>query len=231
MRTPAFGWRDYWRMLTSGRPWLPWRYFREAHAYDLRRGTDTHVRLRKEDFGAEPPGFADGTYYMASWTGEIDWAYRETRALLGPEFDAFAFVDVGCGKGKAVLRWTELRAQAGSGQRICGFDYHGPLVAIAQANHAKLFGAPGDLSVAGAEDFDFAPFGERVLCYLYNPFGGDLMRRFLGRLRDLDVVIVYNNPAEAATLRELGFVALRTKRGDCPNAHTIIYANRRTGAT
>lgn len=230
MRTPAFGWRDYWRMLTSGRPWLPFRYFREAHAFDLRRGTDTHVRIAKADFGAEPPGFAQGTFYMASWTSELDWAYRETRALLGAEFDTFAFVDVGCGKGKAVLRWTELRAETGSAQRIYGFDYHAPLVAIAQANHAKRFGAPGDLSVAGAEDFDFAPLGERVLCYLYNPFGADLMRRFLGRLRDRDVVIIYNHPAEDAALREQGFVALRTKHGGCPNAHTVIYANRRPAA-
>ena len=230
MRTPAFGWRDYWRMLTSGRPWLPWRYFREAHAFDVRRGTDTHVRLRKEDFGAEPAGFAEGTYYMASWTSEIDWAFRETRALLGPEFDAFAFVDVGCGKGKAVLRWTELCARAGSAQRICGFDYHAPLVAIARRNHARCFRSPGLITTDGAETFDFAPLGGRVLCFLYNPFGAALMRRFLGRLRDLDVVIIYNNPTEDAVLRELGYVALRTKHGDCPNARTTIYANRRPAA-
>jgi SAM-dependent methyltransferase len=230
MRTPAFGWRDYWRMLTSGRPWLPFRYFREAHAFDLLRGTDTHVRLRKEDFGAEPQGFAEGTFYMASWTNEVDWAFRETRALLGAEFDSFAFVDVGCGKGKAVLRWTELCARDGSAQRIAGFDYHGPLVAIARRNHEKLFGLPGRLSTDGAEDFELTPLGGRLLCYLYNPFGADLMRRFLARLRDLDVVIIYNNPAEDAVLRELGYVALRTKRGDCPNACTTIYARGRRAA-
>jgi SAM-dependent methyltransferase len=230
MRTPAFGWRDYWRMLTSGRPWLPWRYFREAHAFDLRRGTDTHVRVPKEDFGAEPAGFAEGTFYMASWTSEIDWAFRETRALLGPEFDRFAFVDVGCGKGKAVLRWTELCARAGSAQRIAGFDYHEPLVAIARRNHAKRFGAPGLITTADAERFDFAPLGGRVLCYLYNPFGPGLMRRFLERLRGLDVVLIYNNPAEDATLRAQGFVACRIKDGGCPNAHTIIYANLRRPA-
>lgn len=230
MRTPAFGWRDYWRMLTSGRPWLPFRYFREAHAFDLRRGTDTHARLRKEDFGAEPPGFAEGTFYMASWTSEIDWAFRETRALLGADFDSFAFVDVGCGKGKAVLRWTELCARAGSAQRITGFDYHAPLVDIARRNHEKLFGVPGRLTADGAETFDFAPLGDRVLCYLYNPFGTGLMRRFLGRLRHLDVVLVYNHPVEDATLRELGFVACHTKDGGCPNACTTIYANRRRPA-
>ena len=230
MRTPAFGWRDYWRMLTSGRPWLPWRYFREAHAFDLRRGTDTHVRVPKEDFGAEPAGFAEGTFYMASWTSEIDWAFRETRTLLGPEFDRFAFVDVGCGKGKAVLRWTELCARAGSAQRIAGFDYHEPLVAIARRHHAKRFGAPGLITTADAERFDFAPLGGRVLCYLYNPFGPGLMRRFLGRLRGLDVVLIYNNPAEDATLRAQGFVACRIKDGGCPNAHTVIYANLRRPA-
>jgi SAM-dependent methyltransferase len=217
-------------MLTSGRPWLPWRYFREAHAFDLRRGTDTHVRVPKEDFGAEPAGFAEGTFYMASWTSEIDWAFRETRALLGPEFDRFAFVDVGCGKGKAVLRWTELCARAGSAQRIAGFDYHEPLVAIARRNHAKRFGAPGLITTADAERFDFAPLGGRVLCYLYNPFGPGLMRRFLGRLRGLDVVLIYNNPAEDATLRAQGFVACRIKDGGCPNAHTVIYANLRRPA-
>ena len=62
---------------------------------------------RSPRFGAEPPGFAEGTFYMASWTSEIDWAFRETRTLLGEDFDAFAFVDVGCGKGKAVLRWLD----------------------------------------------------------------------------------------------------------------------------
>lgn len=230
MRTPAFGWRDYWRMLTSGRPSLPWRYFREAHAYDLRRGTDTHARLNKEDFGAAPAGFAEGTCYTASWTSEIDWAFRETRALLGPEFDAFAFVDVGCGKGKAVLRWTELCRRAGSAQRIAGFDYHAPLVEVARRNHAKLFGTPGRLTTDGAETFAFAPLGGRVLCYLYNPFGADLMRRFLRRLDGLDVVVIYNNPVEDAALRDLGFVVWRSKQGDCPAARTTLYANRRTAA-
>ena len=61
-------------------------------------------------------------------------------------------------------------------------------------------------------------------------FGAGLMRRFLTRLRELDVVLIYNHPAEEATLRELGYVALSTKRGDCPNAHTVIYANRRQPA-
>lgn len=217
-------------MLTSGRPWLPFRYFRDAHAFDLLRGTDTHVRLRKEDFGAEPPGFAEGTFYMASWTSELDWAYRETRALLGAEFDAYAFIDVGCGKGKAVLRWTELCAQNGSAQRIAGFDYHEPLVAIARQNHRKRFGTPGELTVAGAEDFAFGPPGGRVLCFLYNPFGAPLMRRFLERLREHDVVLIYNHPAEDATLRELGYAPLRSKDGGCPNARTTLYANRRRAA-
>jgi hypothetical protein len=45
------------------------------------------------------------------------------------------------------------------------------------------------------------------------------------------VVLIYNHPAEDATLRELGFVALRIKDGGCPNAHTVIYANRRRAAT
>ena len=226
MRTPAFGWRDYWRMLTSGRPWLPWRYFREAHAFDLRRGTDTHVRVPKEDFGAEPAGFAEGTFYMASWTSEIDWAFRETRTLLGPEFDRFAFVDVGWAK-QAVLRGPNC-ARAPLAQRIAGFDYHerGPIA----AHHAKRFGAPGLITTADAERFDFAPLGGRVLCYLYNPFGPGLMRRFLGRLRGLDVVLIYNNPAEDATLRAQGFVACRIKDGGCPNAHTVIYANLRRPA-
>jgi hypothetical protein len=228
MSTPSFGWRDYWRMLTSGRPWLPWRYFREAHSFDLRRGTDTHVRLRKEDFGAEPSGFADGNFYMASWTGEIDWAFHETRALLGQEFDGFAFVDAGCGKGKVVLRWTELCRSASSTQPILGFDYHEPLVMIARRNHAKLFGQPGLITTDSAESFDFTPLGGRILCYLYNPFGAALMRRFLTRICDRDAVLVYNNPVEDMTLREMGFVALRAKQGDCPNAHTVIYANRRT---
>lgn len=231
MKPPCFGWRDYWRMLTSGRPWLPWRYFRDAHAFDLRRGTDTHVRLRKEDFGVEPMDFADGTFYMASWTSEIDWAFRETRSLLGSEFDTFSFIDVGCGKGKAVLRWTELADCAGSSQRIMGFDYHQPLVEIARRNHTKLLGTPGNLTVAGADDFDFGPLGERILCFLYNPFGPAVMRRLLERLRGYDVVLIYNHPAEDATLRELGFVALRIKDGGCPNAHTVIYANRRRDAT
>ena len=87
-----------------------------------------------------------------------------------------------------------------------------------------------DITTAGAETFDFAPLGGRVLCYLYNPFGPGLMRRFLERLRDLDVVLIYNNPSEDATLRELGFVACVAKDGGCPNAHTVVYANRRRPA-
>ena len=222
-----FGWHDYWRMLLCGRPWLPFCYFVEAHAFDLRRGTDTHTRLLKNDYGAEPAGFDDGTFYMASWTSEVDKNFGVVRALLGDKFDSYTFVDVGCGKGKVVLRWTELCAHAGCTQHVAGFDYHAPLIETARKNHTRLFGSTGHLTVDAAERFDFGRHGSRVICYLYNPFGPVIMRRFLARLRHLEVVLVYNHPVEDETVRDMGFAAVHRHDNGCAHAHTIVYVNSR----
>lgn len=223
----SFGWRDYWRMLTCGRPWLPFRYFTDVHAFDLCRGTDTHTRLVKDEYGAAPPGFEDGVLYMASWTSEIDRIFGRVRDLLGDDFESYSFVDVGCGKGKVVLRWTELCARVKCKQHIAGFDYHEPLISIARSNYALLFGKSGHLTTETAERYDFGRDGQRVICYLFNPFGPTLMRRFLARLRHLDVLLVYNNPVEDDTVRDMGFVAVSASDRGCPNARTIIYTNRR----
>lgn len=228
LASAPFGWRDYVRMLSAGHIRLPLKYFCACHWFDLRYGTDTHRRLLKEDYAEQPTGFAEATYYQAAWTSEIDDAFNFLRAQLGPDFSRFTFVDIGCGKGKVVLRWTQLCQKHGLPAAAHGFDYYAPLVTIARRNHEKLWGTPGSLWVDNAATVDFAAYGPRLICFLYNPFGPALLSRMLAQLGGLDVILVYNNPTAHQEVLAAGFSLLRVKQGKWRSDSTHIYANRRS---
>lgn len=204
---------------------LPILYFLQSHAFDLIRGTDTHVWLPKSNYDLDGQSFEKGVLYMSSLTSEIRRVFEGLDQRLGPDFDHYHFVDVGCGKGKVPLYWAVLCRQTHHAQKVSGIEYYPPLVKIAQANFQKVMGEAGDLRVADATRFDFSGLGDRLIIYLYNPFVDEIFEGFLNQIKGLKVILIYNNPIEHDLVVGAGFRLLEASSGFHRYLHTSLYAN------
>lgn len=127
--------------------------------------------------------------------------------------EATTFVDIGAGMGRAMLLASRLPFRA-----VVGVELNPTLVRVARKNFtvwrkAARVWAPLRLVCGDATEFVF-PDGPCV-AFLFNPFGGAVMRRLLrGMARDfarrpgqLDILYV-NNEQEGVLEKEKGFVRL-----------------------
>ena len=126
---------------------------------------------------------------------------------------ATTFVDIGAGMGRAMLLASELPFRA-----VVGVELNPTLVRVARRNltawrKAGRARAPLRLVCRDATEFAF-PAGP-CLAFMFNPFGGTVMRRLLKRMaRDfarrrgpLDILYV-NNEQESVLETQQGFVRL-----------------------
>jgi SAM-dependent methyltransferase len=199
----------------------------------LRRRLDTSVEAKPprhpfdERFGVETGGLIGGeelrsghrhdvfntAYYamvpsrfqrvMEHWVADKSHAANEN----------YSFVDLGCGKGRAVLM-----ASAFGFREVVGVELHASLAAVAEANVAVWTAAgravcPLRIVCQDATEFVF-PEGACLL-YLFHPFGAPVLERlierieidFAGRQGMLD--LIYFNPEGGALLEAHGGFELR----------------------
>jgi SAM-dependent methyltransferase len=188
----------------------------QLHPFDERYGVDTSGLIGGGELrsGHRNDVFNTAYYGMAPsrfrWAIE-SWIADESHAAI----ENYSFVDLGCGKGRAILMASEFGFS-----EVVGVELHASLVAIAEANIRAWTAAgravcPVRIICQEATEFVF-PEGACML-YLFNPFAAPVMRRlierieadFAGRRGMLD--LIYFNP-EAAELLEAhgGFELLWT---------------------
>jgi hypothetical protein len=166
----------------------------------------------------------------------------------GPEapMDAYTFVDVGAGMGRAVLLASEMGFKA-----VVGVELHPTLAGIARRNVAAWSRAgsfskdgtgsarlPMKIVCGDAVEFKW-PKGPCV-AFLFNPFGATVMRRlldamageFAGRARELDILYANNEQEWVLEGRE-GFERVfhgevKRSRSDAIADHRIM-ANQPEG--
>lgn len=117
------------------------------------------------------------------------------------------FVDLGCGKGKAVL----YMGRSGAFRRSVGVDIARDLLEIARHNRALAGGMmPIDFIETDAQRF-LLPDGE-TLIFLFNPFDAVAIERFVrfneAHFRRYRSVIAYAFDIEREALAGLGFETL-----------------------
>jgi SAM-dependent methyltransferase len=146
-----------WRLREEFRP--------EKHPYDILTGCDTsgmihHLRLgsNAEDYQPIDPD-----------------VFRATMAHIDEDFSTFAFVDLGCGKGRALLLAEEYEFK-----KIVGVDFAKNLAEIASENATKVGSKRITVVHGDAREFSFPP-GPLVV-FLYNPFSAAIMRSVTQRL-------------------------------------------------
>jgi SAM-dependent methyltransferase len=179
------------------------------HPFDQRFGVETGglVEGRELRSGHRNDAFNTAYYGMApsrfQRVMEL-WIADESHAAIGD----YSFVDVGCGKGRAVMMASEFGFR-----QVVGVELHAGLARIAKANLAVWTAAgravcPVRIVCEEATEFVF-PEGASLL-YLFHPFAAPVMKRlierieadFAGRPGMLD--LIYFNPEAGALLEAHG---------------------------
>ena len=170
----------------------------------MRRGVDTGGIEPLWKFKIRSPNAQFGVRYQAIDERELVDAVN----FLHVETPQLTFVDLGCGKGRALLVASEL----GFG-KVIGVEFASELVDIAKANLAKMRIAGAVVVHADAGDFQF-PATDMVV-YLYNPFSKEVLQRVLTNLRKCvcsALYVIYKAPRCAKLLDSCGFL----RRVGCP---------------
>lgn len=181
-----------------------------VHPFDLQHGVDTGGLIWGEDLqfgdaearsaGPASSYWTTGYYAVAP---SVFWQVLDRLALPWPEY---TFVDIGCGKGRALLLATRYAFRG-----VLGMELAPELARAAVENVARFSAAwrRGDVPV-GVTTGDAVhlplPAGP-LLVYLYHPFAAPVMTRLLARLcaavqeQRRDILLLYVNPELDALLR------------------------------
>lgn len=176
-----------------------------AHPFDARHAVDTGGYIPGESLS----GDLYATDYYAIAPSALELALDHL-AATGIDHRRFTFVDLGCGKGRAMLV-----ASRHSFERIVGVELSGDLCDAAYANIA-CFEAPWPVvssfdilnTDATAYAFPEAP----LVVFLYHPFLGPVLRRVLRRLEEgvgrqpREVYLLYANPTYDEIMAEFPFL-------------------------
>jgi predicted RNA methylase len=200
--------RHYWRRYREfGRLGMP------LSSVDDIPGVETHKPVYLTALVYDGASAADAQPYEPI----ADQDFHSALDALPPDRHRMTFVDLGSGKGRALL----LAAQAGFG-RIIGVEYSADLHVRATKNvaaAAKHLPGVNRITLLNADAGDFTPPKGRVVYYLFNPFGGQVMGRVLDRLGQAvqqdqfqDLWVLYGNPVHESLLASRGFLQKVTHR-------------------
>jgi len=168
------------RAAASVRAILPAHYV--VHPFDLRHGLDTAGYLSKRDLVTGHPHDAYLTGYSAVAPSVFRHMCRRWMDTLAARrrVQAFSFVDVGAGKGRALLLASELPFR-----KIIGVELSKQLARIASQNIAKWkqeHRAPLPIRIVHQDILDFRWPRTPLLVYLYNPFEREMIEHLIERL-------------------------------------------------
>ncbi len=204
------------------------------------------------EFGVRTSGLVAGRHlksghradrHSTAYFGVAPSVFREMivrwrRLKPAGAIDAFTFVDVGAGMGRAMLLAAEFPFRA-----VVGVELNGTLARIGRRNMAlwqKAGRARAPMRMVCRDAVEFSMPAGPCVAFLFNPFGAPVMRRlaqgwsrsFQGRAGELDILYV-NNEQGRVLERQAGFARLfsgevRRSRADAIADHRIL-ANQQDG--
>lgn len=163
--------------------------------FDLQYGTDTDGVILPAEMDVASPNIRFGTRYEATSVDE----FAKAMASLPVDPKDFVFVDLGCGKGRALLMASRYPFR-----RIVGVEYSPSLCSVAKNNieRFELFDRQcQDLRVECVDATSYAFPDEPLVVYMFNPFHEEVMRLVLASLgsslasNPRETYVVYEHPA------------------------------------
>jgi len=196
-----------------------------VHPFDAHYGTDTgdYLLPRELAAGSEHDSLSYGYSAIApSVFREALARWRETLPGGPRRVSAYTFVDVGAGKGRALLL-----AAGAPFRKVIGVELNEDLARTARRNVARwssLVRPRAKIRVMHADAMEFRWPRGPLLVYLYNPFACELVEQLAAKLADAApanglVDLLYINPTCADVLSRQGkFSLLWTTRIDMDEA-------------
>ncbi|MGD0962786.1 MAG: class I SAM-dependent methyltransferase [Candidatus Acidiferrales bacterium] len=184
--------------------YILWRlreeFWPEKHPYDILTGCDTSGMIHHRRLGSEASDYqpVDPDVFRATMAHVIGHINEHAGEHANQDVSEFTFVDLGCGKGRALLLAEEYEFR-----KIVGVDFSADLTRIASRNAEKV-GATRITVVHGdVREFDF-PAGPLVVL-LYNPFSAQITRSVMQRLLSHPgtFYIAYVNPLHGHAVSSL----------------------------
>jgi SAM-dependent methyltransferase len=210
------------RKIGPEREWQK-RKRRVDEIFDQSQGIDTGGITQLKGIAPETETWRDGFPHIAVDPVEFAAAVE----ALNLDLSRFTFIDIGSGKGRALLLALDYPFQ-----KIIGVEFAAPLVAIARANVEKV-GNRRDVSrieIIHADAVEYDLPNAPAIIFLYNPFGAPVMRRVAIRTRaalvaaEREIIILYLNPFHLDCWLAAGFCQVR--RG---GHFAILRLDRTTG--
>jgi len=173
--------------------WHEYRRIRAGKLLDEMLGLDTGFRHAEEaQFPAMMPETQQGYDPMCPDS------FRRMLGCLAISFEEFSFVDLGSGKGRALIMASDYPFQ-----RIIGVEYSPHYHQVACQNIESLSrrtgeSLPFELISGDATEFEI-PTGKCVV-FLFNPFQGTTFSRVIRNLETAltdgtdEIYVIYNNP-------------------------------------
>jgi SAM-dependent methyltransferase len=171
------------------------------HPFDAKHGTDTGGYLGPEDLVTGRKNDALNYGYSAiapSVFREACRRWRDTLAAVAGRVEAYSFVDVGAGKGRALFLASDLPFR-----KIIGIELNPDLARIAEQNiesWRRVARSKANIRVVAEDAMRFRWPRPPLLVYLYNPFDCSLVAQLAGKLAAAStagsglVDILYVNP-------------------------------------
>lgn len=160
-------------------------------AFDRRYGTDTAGYADPRQYAAGDPRAQRATYYVPTRAKPfLDFLGHARLPVAG------TFVDLGCGKGRAML----IAAQYGF-RHVTGIELSPALCAAAEANIARFRAHVPDahFTVQCGDAGEYAVQPDDAVFYFYDPFDDALITRCLANIRaslhaaPRPIAVVYHN--------------------------------------
>lgn len=172
--------------------------------FDLKYGTDTAGLVKLWNFKVNSPNARFGVGYQT-----IDeQAIIDAIKAIPEDLHALTFIDIGCGKGKALLVAANLGFK-----RVIGVEFVHELAEIAKTNLEKMGIANAVVVQTDAAKYRF-PNSDMVV-YFFNPFQQEVMKQVIANLRESltkKLYVIYATPMYAVLFDATGFL---TRLG-CP---------------
>jgi hypothetical protein len=193
-----------------------WFLTYRAKHFDRRHNLDTAGIIEMASLGVTSNNVNLCNYYEPC-TPEC---FSEILSKLSIKFQDYVFVDLGSGKGAAMLV-----ASMFPFKRIVGVEWSPRLAGISRENIRKFrsrWQQCRDIVVVEEDASEFELPNCPLVVYLYNTFKEDLMRQVLRNLKDdhrahpRNIVVVYYNPVCKAVFAEADFLRLIEIQEDYP---------------
>jgi hypothetical protein len=183
-----------------------WRHIDQEDTFDCTHGTDTTTFLQPEDFGTTSEHLQSAVYYRATPSR----TFTRIMEVMDIQYEDFAFIDFGSGKGRTLLLASEFPFK-----RIVGVEFSPKLHAIAHSNIRVYQSTTQQCKYVASVCADATSYAlpiDPTVYYFFNPFKLPVMSAVLDKIKQSlkehprKIFLVYVNAELASTLGQAGFL-------------------------